>query len=509
MVGARALGYPWAMSRCSTAGRVAGAALLSALAGCQSFANVEPGSDAGRPPDASGTVEPIPDAAASRPLILHVSPVGRDEADGRSPAAAVRSLRAALRLAETSAPSGAEIHVCKGRYGEPTVLSIDRKVTVRGGYDCATFARPSGYPNARATIDPSESVVFKSVDDGAVATLRFLEGASGALLEGLTVEAGTFSHTTSAVFVGKGASVELLETRLVLGSGVGDGVFGTGLDVSEGAVTVRRCAFRGTRGRNPTGTGGNLAYLLNAASSRIEESTFEPGEVSGLNGVVHLTVASNANVAATQVVEVERNVFLGGSPELLGGTANTLLFAMNLTGPVRANVRENQVRFATHSCPRGCINLGVAASSGAEVVLERNLIDLGEVTTSAGMVSSSRGISAGGGALRAENNVVLLQTTIAPAVSSVAAIGLSANAGCGTGSPCVIPDAPPVVFRHNTVHMGPDASLGRGTSVGAYLHAKRVTLDQNVFFGGGRAIGVQIHTSRGASVDAARGNVFV
>ena len=487
-------------------GRLGWCSAFAAAAGCASFgtadapsvgvdASVDAGFDAPVPPvDAS-------DAGGS-PTTVFVSPAGDDQADGRTAKTPLRTLGAALSRGAN------EVRVCKGRYGEPAALTVARKVALRGGYDCAAFERPVGAPNAREpqASDLAETVLFKSADDGAKATLLFVEGSAGALLEGFTVEAATVDRSSTAVFVGPRARVELTDVRFVLGGGAGAEVFGVGLDVSGGGVDVRRSWFKGTTGSNTSGTSANLAYLLNATESSLRDNVFDPGVVSGQRGVVHLTVKSDANSLGPPVT-IERNSFLGGAPTATGGTTATLLLAVNLEGPVKARVAENTVRYGVQSCVKGCVTLGVASKDGAAVELERNLLDLGELSASPGMAVTQRAISAGGGPLRAENNVVLLAA--ATGLWSAQSTGLEANTGCVPGSsPCAVPDGAPIIFRHNTVHTGA-ATLTPAASLGANVHAKHVTLEANVFFNEGGATGLRIHSGEGATLDAMTGNVLV
>ncbi|MBK6460632.1 MAG: hypothetical protein IPF92_06455 [Myxococcales bacterium] len=487
-----------------------GAACASGLvalgAGCASFGQADPPAvDAST--DASAAVpSPLLDAGDAAPLppgpIVFVSPRGDDTAHGRAPDAPLKTLGAALALAASQGLG--EIRACKGRYGEPVGLKIARRVTLRGGYDCATFERPAGSPNARAeaSADPVETVLFKATDDGATATLRFVEGSDGALLEGLTVEAATVNRSSTAIFVGPKARTELADVRLVLGGGEGPQVFGVGLDVSGGAVVVRRSSFRGTIGKNPSGTAANLAYLLNAGESSFIDNVFDPGGVSGIRGAVHLTVTADS-VTPGAPVKIERNLFLGGAPKSLGGTTDPLLLAVNLTGPVAASLAENTVRFGRHVCERGCVVLGVASSGGATVGLRRNLIDLGELTADPGMAVTQRAIVAGGGGFVAENNVILLGMEETKAI--LQATGLEANTGCNPGPVCVIPDGPEIVFRHNTVHTGP-VVVAPSLALGANVHAKHVTLDRNLFVHPGSGgsengtTGVRIYSRDGASL---------
>jgi hypothetical protein len=491
-----------------------GAAWVGAVAaGCTSFGTSDaPGVDAAVLPPLDAPVAPIDagDAGAAGDAgdagggatTVFVSPEGDDQADGRTAQTPLRTLGAALSRGAD------EIRVCKGRYGEPAALTIARKVALLGGYDCATFARPSGFPDARAAAssDPTETVLFKSADDGKLATLVFADGSAGASLEGFTVEAATVNRSSTAVVVGPKARVDLTDVRFVLGAGAGAAVFGVGLDVSGGAVAVRRSWFKGTTGSNTSGTAANLATLLNAGESSFRDNVFDPGQVSGQRGALHLFARSDGTALGPPIT-IERNTFLGGAPSASGGTAETLLLAVNLQGPVRARVAENIVRYGPQRCAKGCVTVGVAAKGGAQVDIERNLLDLGELSADPGATATQRAIAAGGGALRAENNVVLLATAVGTWVSQ--STGLEANTGCVSGTPpCVIPDGEAITFRHNTVHTGA-VTLPPGLSLGANVHAKHVTLEHNVFFNEGGATGVRIYSGEGATLDAMTGNVLV
>lgn len=484
-----------------------GAVWVGAVAaGCTSFGTSDPpGVDAAALPPVDAPVAPI-DAgdAGGGATTVFVSPAGDDQADGSTAQTPLRTLGAAL------ARGADEVRMCKGRYGEPAVVTIKRKVALRGAYDCATFARPVGLPDARAAAssDPVETVLFKSADDGALATLLFVEGSAGASLEGFTVEAATVDRSSTAVFVGPKARVDLTDVRFVLGAGAGAAVFGVGVEVSGGAVAVRRSWFKGTTGSNTSGTSANLASLLNAGESSFRDNVFDPGQVSGLRGAVHLTVRSDGTTLGPPIT-IERNTFLGGAPSATGGTSETLLLAVNLQGPVKARVAENTVRYGSQSCAKGCVTLGIASKEGAEVAIDRNLLDLGELRADPGGAATQRAISAGGGALRAENNVVLLATAVGTWVSQ--STGLEANTGCVPGStPCAVPDGEAITFRYNTVHTGA-AILGiaPNLSLGVNVHAKHVTLENNVLFSEGGATGVRIYSGEGATLDAMTGNVLV
>jgi hypothetical protein len=138
-----------------------------------------------RPPKPNAVVHAATTGTGGGPpgTTLYVSTQGDDESDGLSPETPKKTIAAALHAARLD-PAIEGIQVCGGSYAEDELL-LDVPVSLRGGFDCASWMRSDdhGWPS----FDPTHETVVEPADDrGAVLRVEGSKVDRTVLIDGFT-----------------------------------------------------------------------------------------------------------------------------------------------------------------------------------------------------------------------------------------------------------------------------------------------------------------------------------
>jgi hypothetical protein len=126
------------------------------------------------------------DTGAPAPTVVYVSMVsGADTYDGFSPGHAKKTIASGIVAA--TALSGGEVHVCKGVYPE-SALILNTAVSLKGGYDCATWVRTSGY--GYPTFDELDETIVQNGDYAAQTATLLVSGSvpKTVVIDGFTIQ---------------------------------------------------------------------------------------------------------------------------------------------------------------------------------------------------------------------------------------------------------------------------------------------------------------------------------
>jgi hypothetical protein len=410
---------------------VAALAAVSGLAGCALVAGLhdrsleaggEGGADAGSGADApgDGAAEGAADSTMPRPPaeggstsdascgIVYVSTKGSDQSSGCSQGAPKATIASAISAVEMGA-GGPEVHVCEGTYFE-TNLTVQSAVTIRGGYACDTWGRPTGfggYPLDGA-VAYYETIIESSDASGAQATLT-VRGSPG-------IDAGSFT----------------LEGLKVVGPAA-DAVSSSGALVQNAGPMITQDLF-------VAGQGSETTYALRLASA--------PAEVKGSwmtfvsDGGTGTSVALNIElVEPTERPNIHDNLIQGGSTTTDAGNGSVALYA-NLEipdgeapNPAVLMIQDNVIQGgAGATLDQRMTSFGPALSSVGVTLSGRLTASLVGNLISGGLpVGQSAGVVAGpGAAVSLEGNRIYGGNSSSPggpdAVSGTAGVLLDAPA---------------------------------------------------------------------------------
>jgi hypothetical protein len=289
----------------------------------------------------AGTGGPAATLCAGK--IVYVSPTGADEADGCDPCRPKRSIASALRdLASAAAAdagdagvaalTGFELRVCVGAtpYVESR-LTLEIPVSIKGGWDCKTFTRLSGFgaptfdPATESTIDDATPdaqrdtlVVQGSAIDRSVVIegIRVLAPASGSRSSAaIVVDGGARPTITDSVFVGRAtsrtdrpfgsagmlvqgaAAPDVVHCRIEGGAGSGTGAYGSvGVQgIGPGDAIFRDDVITGGSGTGTYGSTG-MSFAGGGAVTLVRslvDGGSGDGVVTGVYGTSPIDMSSN------------------------------------------------------------------------------------------------------------------------------------------------------------------------------------------------------------------------
>jgi hypothetical protein len=239
-----------------------------------------------RPVGASGTYDMGPFEAYG---VIYVVPGGAGLANGSSWTNAYGSLASALAAAR----AGDEIWVKAGTY-KPSVVA-DRSASFQLTAQVAVFGGFNGTETLRTqrswTLNPT--TLSGDVGSGELDSYHVVTGASGAVLDGFTIEDGQADATTS------------------------DG--GGGLYCSGFAMTVDHCVFR----NNVADYIGGGIYAYNGAKLTVQNSVFS-GNVADFGGAFGAYTGSGTHTFANCLMVDNQATSSGGAAVLVwSGHAST------------------------------------------------------------------------------------------------------------------------------------------------------------------------------------------
>ncbi|NOU28123.1 MAG: hypothetical protein HOO96_09490, partial [Polyangiaceae bacterium] len=113
------------------------------------------------PDGGAGDGAPLGDAASGCATLYVSGETGLDANSGCSPTQAKRTITSALAAAKERKTEVQEVHVCKGDYGEAD-LTLDQRVSLRGGYACGDFTREKDFGAAGGWKFANPTTVFNS-----------------------------------------------------------------------------------------------------------------------------------------------------------------------------------------------------------------------------------------------------------------------------------------------------------------------------------------------------------
>ncbi|OJY16688.1 MAG: hypothetical protein BGO98_10825 [Myxococcales bacterium 68-20] len=433
--------------------------------------------------------------AGCRDRVLHVSGEGNDGNDGCTKDRPIRTISAAIALAATQRLERHELHVCRGIYSESSGFRLAYPVSIRGGYNCATWTRGDRFGKAGAFADINTTELVSA----STTTLTVAGEAvtRDVIVEGLTIDGpreGT--ETGVALAVTDGASPML--TELVLRGGA------TTSASAVGSVALR--FLSGARGElkdslvdggGGTGTVGSIGVSVVDAQPLLHDNVIDAGEGTGSTiGAVAVQVDGGEKSFAT----LEKNHITWRRPTAALANISAVVGIRVDGGGVDAT--RNVVRGGTSACAQPwCFVMGVELVSAVRSKLRLNAITLG------GLVSPPNPTAAaayrfgvrmlGDGTQPAEiiGNVIHAGGDGLPA--NIFPIGMDVLAGDGH------------VIQANTILSAAPGSTRWGVRVGAgavYI-AKNVSLTGNLFVGADSSI---LHAScTGSSFAAIKNNLFV
>ncbi len=238
-----------------------------------------------------GTTDAGDDAAPSGEADLYVSVEGNDESDG-SRQRPVRSIARALQLARVALAERKTVQriaVCSGDYVERS-LEVVGGIHVRGGYDCASWARAATEQSLALRIPPSTKLVSGAPD---VTFVRLRADDLGApRLDGLSIET-TQAHsaidvvgeaTLVDVFVSNTTSPQDEEPHQVLAA-------------NKANVTIERAYLAIAQG-GATGNAISIGVGASESTLVLRDNVFDLSSTAG---------SCQGIVATTSTVVAERN----------------------------------------------------------------------------------------------------------------------------------------------------------------------------------------------------------
>ncbi|MGH7284708.1 MAG: hypothetical protein ACRELY_24550, partial [Polyangiaceae bacterium] len=100
---------------------------------------------------------------------IYVSPTGNDSSTGCSQTAPLLTLTHALKIAKDQGSAlVSEIHACKGKYAEHGLV-LDFPASLRGGYDCSTWARTATFGSP--AFDGTNATEIDDVDTSSPSSI--------------------------------------------------------------------------------------------------------------------------------------------------------------------------------------------------------------------------------------------------------------------------------------------------------------------------------------------------
>jgi hypothetical protein len=472
------------------AGKISLALAFAAAVGCNLILGNEPGkpfveagadANADAPADVAEEPHHTCDGGSANDASMIACPgnvwyvsasLGDDAFDGCTPCAPKASIQAALDAIDATQPDAGAVavHVCAGTYPE-VGLTLDRPVSVEGGYDCSAWTRPSdyGFPNFGTTTtttivngNPLSDATTMSITTGATA---------GTLIDGFTIEgASVTSNATSGISIDGDAAPIVSNCKIAGGSGhdPASSLGSMGIvvgDVASPEITSNE--IDGGSGFSPGSTGSaGVALLFGGGIPHIHGNHISGGSGSGsyASAGVFASATTNALTRANNAA-IENNIIHGGSggTGVNEGSTGVFVYASTATIEIDGNT----------------IDGGSSNASG-------NDLDVGVYVFDAALVTMTQNRIAGGG------TIALGDGGTAPTFSGSATTGVYlANTTA--------------LITNNFIHGGYSSSNTDGVVIGA----SAATLLYNTIFAGGSAgqFSPSIYVGGGTSV--IRGNLLV
>lgn len=483
---------------------IVAASATFALASCEAIVPIPDRTATGGPgplPDAGVMVFEagveaggLDEAGAPPCLTIFVAPgTGNDTRTGCESSVPVKTLAHAIVRAK--AAGAKEIRACAGVFDEPGLL-LDAPISLRGGYDCATWQRPAGfgYPQLGGT---AETRVVRT-DLATVGASTFaVEGAAitrETHIEGLTFDGPTSGSESVALVLRGGASPSVHEVIARGGATARTaGVGAIGMEVrGGGSPEIHRAKIFGGLGTSDVNQAGYGAAGLH---------------ISGSSPAVHDCTIDSSSTAVAAI-----GVLIDGGSKLTGANAfsrnkiefskaDTVALGLLANGPGdEVEVLDNVIGHGALGCTNtlhACVASAVLIQGGSKATIRRNRIAGGEIpvgATELGSQTTGIFILDAASAL-VENNQIASGNEAA--VTTIQAAGIRAYR------------TPSLSIRHNTIIGGDGGSYALILADG--LPSARV--DRNIL-GGPTGLGIGMFLTScaspaGTTLASFSGNVFL
>lgn len=361
--------------------------------------------------------------AASGCATLYVSGEGGlDGNSGCSPTQAKRTIGSALAAAKQRQTEVQEIHVCKGDYGEPD-LTLDQRVSLRGGYACSDFSREAKFGAAGAWKFANPTTVFnaKTSVGGAALTVTGTDVGNSIEIDGLVLRSAVQSATLAVALGVDNASPFVHDCAIrAEGSTGGGGVIGVRLSGTSArfARNLVEVVGGGTEG-----TGGIGLLATSGGTVTVEQSSFD---VHGGRGT--LTGSAGIYVSGVGLKATGNFVLTAGEPTT-GTGEYTQSAGVTLVSAPASFLRSNNVVAVGGGCTTStkCTVSGVGVAGSPKLEVTGNRV-MASAAPAAATTLQLMGISLlGSDASVLANNVVLNDASGSTAVSASRS-GLSVQA---------------------------------------------------------------------------------
>jgi Protein of unknown function (DUF1565) len=365
----------------------------------------------------------LPDVLGVPANVLYVSADGLAGNDGLSRDKPIKTITGALAYAASVKLLGYEIHVCQGTYRE-NELTLNYPIALRGGYNCATWARGDGFGFAGKFLDPNRTIVESEARAAGNTTLTIAVADATIVVDGLILRGpsgpGETTSTNRRALAMRDANV-VFENNSVEGStGPAIGTIGSiGAAIRGGAPILRKNRFLGGSGTTTTGTIGSVALRLVGTAAVVEANEIEGGTGSSLlwGGLgIETAVADPAMPPPMSAVVRDNDITSRGGtvPANVPSTVPAMLMFINTP----LVVENNRMRLGNVTGPStGTTLVGVLVNAKSVRILG-NRIDPGILLNSPnGRVSSVQVYS--GSEVFLANNLLIAP----PQPSSISLVG--------------------------------------------------------------------------------------
>lgn len=407
---------------------------------------------------------------------LYVSKTGSDANDGCAQDRPLATIAHALAIGKAQGNAlVSEIHVCKGTYAGPG-LTLDFKASLRGAYDCGTWARTAtfGAPTFDGTnateIDDSDTsnvehdtlfVTGAAVDASVTVDGFRIVGAGGAapsvavaiaggakpILENDDIAGGAPSEGTSpiaslGVLVRAGGAPEIRASRIAGGAGVSTstassaaGSVGVEIAADADAVSLHDDTIAGGSGSAPTG-GGSVGLLVLGGKPVPMSAlaiTGGSGKVTTSGGV---STAVSAVVPSGVTLEIDRSTIDGGTGSCAGASGVCQIAGVAAAGAGSLTLRADRIYGGDATGSTSAGSVGVSVSGLASFVAENDMIHGG-----------NKGAATSHGAARA---IEMTQTTGPVLQANTLYAGTPGSSSTSAGI-SIAPNVSGIVAKNNLV----------------------------------------------------------
>jgi Protein of unknown function (DUF1565) len=134
-----------------------------------------------------------PDDANVPAKVIYVSADGLAGNDGLSRDKPIKTITGAIAYAASGKLVGHEIHVCQGTYRE-NELTLSYPVALRGGYNCASWARGDSFGFAGKFADSNKTIVESEARGVGNTTLTVTLRDATVVIDGLVLRGPVNDH---------------------------------------------------------------------------------------------------------------------------------------------------------------------------------------------------------------------------------------------------------------------------------------------------------------------------